>query len=278
MNIDELNFLLRTYHLTPNKIRGQNFLISNEVLDDTIAAADLRSSDLVLEVGSGLGALTQKLVVAAGQVVAFEVDKNFKKPLDKLAGVSQNLEIIWQDILSLSESDWQRILEKYKKDSYKIVANIPYYLTGKFIQKFIFFKTKPQAMFLMVQKEVAERIVVRDTKQSLLSLSVGFYAKSKIIRTVSKDNFYPSPKVDSSLINIYDIHNWAYPVDEKKTWQLIKRGFAYKRKKLFNNLLTDTRLTRENLSLAFARAGLDSNVRAEALSQENWLILAKILL
>ena len=266
------------YHLAPNKIRGQNFLVSDEVLDDAISVAGLNKQDLVLEVGPGLGALTQRLLEAVGQVVAFEVDKNFKKPLDKLAAVSKNLEIIWQDILSLSERDWQSILLKNKKQDYKIIANIPYYLTGKFIQKFIFFRDKPQIMLLMLQKEVAERIVVYDSKQSLLSLSVGFYAKSKIIRVVNKNNFYPEPKVDSALINIYDIHNWSYAVDEKKTWQLIKRGFAYKRKKLFNNLLTDASFSREKLSLAFLKAGLDPNIRAEKLSQENWLKLAEILL
>lgn len=278
MNIDELKFLLKTYDLTPNKIRGQNFLISDDALEDIIVASKLSAQDLVLEVGPGLGALTQRLVGEANKVVAFEIDKNFQKPLSKLAQVSGNLEIIWQDILSLTDKEWQDILKRYNAQNYKIVANIPYYLTGKFIQKFIFFASKPDLMVLMLQKEVAERIIVKDNKQSLLSLSVGFYARSQIIKLVPKNNFYPEPKVDSAVISLYDIHDWDYEVDEKKTWQLIKRGFAYKRKKLFNNLLSDSALSREKLNLAFAEVGLDLNIRAEKLSRENWLKLAKILL
>ncbi len=278
MNFDELKFLLKTYNLTPNKIRGQNFLVSEEVLDDILATSHLTEQDLVMEVGPGLGALTQRLVGEAGRVVAFEVDENFAQPLNKLASVSGNLEIIWQDILSLSEDAWQEILKKNKTQNYKIVANIPYYLTGKFIQKFIFFKSKPETMVLMLQREVAERIIVKDKKESLLSLSVNFYAKSEIVSLVPKNNFYPEPQVDSAIVSIYDIHDWRYQVDEKKTWQLIKRGFAHKRKKLFNNLLTDPNLDRAKLASAFSEIGLDLNIRAEKLSRENWLKLAKILL
>ena len=137
MNKEELKFLLDKYNLTPNKIRGQNFLISDEVLDQIISAEQISKSDLVLEIGPGLGALTSRLVKEARQVVAFEVDKNFKKPLDKLSALAGNLEIFWQDILSLSTRQLADILEKHKSKEYKVVANIPYYLTAKFIQKFI---------------------------------------------------------------------------------------------------------------------------------------------
>ncbi|RJQ34753.1 ribosomal RNA small subunit methyltransferase A [Candidatus Parcubacteria bacterium] len=274
MTKKELDILLKKYNLTPNKIRGQNFLISDQVLTDIIGGADLSKDDLVLEVGPGLGALTVELIKTAGQVVAFEVDKNFARPLNKLKDVATNLEIIWQDILSLSDDFWQEVLFKYKKQDYKIVANIPYYLTNKFIQKFIMAANKPESMTLMVQKEVAERIVAKDAKQSLLSLSVAFYGQAKFLRLVTKDNFYPAPEVDSAIIHIFGIKAWPYEPSEKKTWQLVKRGFSSKRKKLINNLLSDPALDKNQVLKVFSDLKLDNNIRAEKLSTQNWLDLA----
>ncbi|MBT6690949.1 ribosomal RNA small subunit methyltransferase A [Candidatus Parcubacteria bacterium] len=277
MTLEELQFILKKHHLTPNKVRGQNFLVSDEVLGDIIKASEIISEDLILEVGPGLGALTQSLLEKAKQVVAFEIDKNFQKPLNKLINTFNNVELIWQNILSLSDQQWLEILTKYKAKDYKIVANIPYYLTAKFIQKFILADKKPLSMTLMVQKEVAERIAAEKGKHSRLSLSVALYADSKLARIVRKDNFYPQPKVDSAVIHIFNIHTWDYDVDEKFVWQLIRRGFASKRKKLFNNLLTDQNLDKEKLLFAFDKVRLDANVRAENLSPINWLELARNL-
>jgi len=276
MNIDELQFLLKKYHLTPNKIRGQNFLVSDEVLEDIISSSKITKQDLILEVGPGLGALTQKLTTNSRQVVALEIDKNLQELLSTLAKLNKNLEIIWQDILSLTDEQWQELLNKYQAKDYKIVANIPYYLTGKFVRKFVLAKQKPLTMTIMVQKEVAERII-DNRKQSLLSLSVAFYAKSKIIRIVNRDNFFPQPKVDSAILYIYDIKAWDYEVDERKTWQIIKRGFAFKRKKLFNNLLSDSDIDKEKLQIIFDKLGLDLNIRAEKLSTDDWLNIIKHL-
>ena len=276
MTIEELEFLLKKHHLTPNKIRGQNFLISDEVLEDIVASSGIDKETLVLEVGPGLGALTQRLIANAKQVVALEIDHNFKIVLDKLVKVNKNLEIIWQDILSLTDQKWQAILDRYNFEDYKIVANIPYYLTGKFIQKFVLADKKPLSMTLMLQKEVAQR-VVDNKKQSLLSLAVSFYAKSQLIRIVTKDNFYPQPKVDSAILYIYDIHSWDYEVPEKKTWQIVKRGFAFKRKKLFNNLLSDQNIDKEKLQTIFSKIGLDLNIRAEKLTVDDWLNIVKYL-
>jgi 16S rRNA (adenine1518-N6/adenine1519-N6)-dimethyltransferase len=275
MNKKELEFLLNKYNLTPNKIRGQNFLISDDILDKMISASQISKSDLVLEVGPGLGALTSRLVKEAKQVVAYEVDKNFKRPLDKLAGVSGNLEIFWQDILSVTEKQIEEVLLKHKTNKYKIVANIPYYLTAKFIQKFIQNKHKPETMTLMLQKEVAERIVSKDKKESMLSLSLAFYAQTRIVSFLGKENFYPAPKVDSAVLLIEKIKSWDYKTDEKFTWQMIHRGFASKRKKLINNLLTDPKLDKEKLTNIFLEMGLDLNIRAERLSVDNWLTLVK---
>jgi 16S rRNA (adenine1518-N6/adenine1519-N6)-dimethyltransferase len=273
MNLEELKFLLKQYRLTPNKVRGQNFLISNEVLEKIITAAQLTKNDLVLEVGPGLGALTQPLLKSAGQVVAFEVDKNFQPCLAKLVAVADNLEIIWQSILELREEEWLTILKKYKKNKYKIVANLPYYLTGKFIQKFILIKHKPESLVLMVQKEVAERIIKKNKKSSLLSLAIDFYAQSELIEVVPKGNFYPQPQVDSAIMRIYNLKDWHHRAEEKIVWQLVHRGFASKRKKLFNNLLTDQNISRELLIATWLKVRLDKNIRAEDLTAQQWLDL-----
>jgi 16S rRNA (adenine1518-N6/adenine1519-N6)-dimethyltransferase len=270
MNLEELQFLLKQYGLTPNKVRGQNFLVSDQVLDDIMIAADIKLDDIIVEVGPGLGALTQRLVAQAEQVTAFEIDKNFEIILNRLKKVNKNLEIIWQDILSVTD-------QQLPTQDYKIVANIPYYLTGKFMQKFLTVKNLPQAMILMVQQEVANRILVKDGKQSLLSLSVAFYARAEIVKKVDKNDFYPVPKVDSAVIKIDNIHTWQYKVEEKKVWQLIKRGMSHKRKKLLNNLLTDQEIDKVKINKVFEELGLDKNIRAEKLSIENWIDLTKSL-
>lgn len=277
MTKDELQFLLKKYNLTPNKIRGQNFLISDKVLDDIIKKSQVGKDDLILEVGAGLGALTQKLIDNSGQVVSFEIDKNFNDLLMNLESISANLEMIWQDILSVSDEQIDDLLKKYNKKSYKVVANIPYYLTGKFIQKFLTMKKKPESMTLMIQKEVAERILAKDGKHSKLSLAVYFYAEPELIRVVAKNDFYPAPKVDSALIGITNIKNWDYGVEEKKVWQLIRLGFASKRKKLINNLANEKSFSKDKLVEVFQKLGLEDNIRAERISLSDWLKLAKNL-
>lgn len=273
MNLEELKFLLHKYHLTPNKVRGQNFLISDEVLDYIIKAADLKSSDLVLEVGPGLGALTTRLLAKVTRVVAFEVDKNLQNLLNNLVRLNKNLALHWQDILSLKERQWQDILVEQKVSKYKIVANIPYYLTGKFINQFLSFKQPPQSMVLMLQKEVAERIEIKDGKNSLLSLAVAFYGRAQIVRLVTKNNFFPIPKVDSAILKIDQIKAWQYKEDEKLVWQLIKRGMVHKRKKLFNNLLSDPKIDKDKLAKIFLALKIDQNARAEDLDKDLWLKL-----
>lgn len=277
MTKTEIKYLLELYHIAPNKLRGQNFLLDEEVLDYIIKKAGVNKDDLVLEVGPGLGALTQKLALHAKQVIAFEIEENFASPLDKIQKMNSNVEIIWQDILKLNINQWQEIISSKKSKHYKIVANIPYYLTGKFIQKFVSFDPVPESLTLMVQKEVAERIEAKDGKMSLLALAVKLYAQVELLRLVGRDSFWPAPKVDSAIIHIFEIKKWSHPVDEKKTWQLIKRAYAKKRKKLVNNLLSDPSISKKELISALKSLGIDENVRAENLQAQDWVKLAQLL-
>lgn len=273
MQFEELQALLKKYQLTPNKLRGQNFLVSDEVLEKTITTAKLTKEDLVLEVGPGLGALTRELVKVAGQVISFEVDHNLKPLLNKLEEGNNNLQIYWQDILSLTDIQWQKIVLANPNHQYKVVANIPYYLTGKIIPQFINAKLQPVSITLLVQKEVAERIVQKNNKHSLLSLAVAFYAQAKIITLVPAQDFYPQPKVDSALIQIDNIKPWSAKVEEKRVWQLVHHGFANKRKKLANNLASDPTLDKNKIQEIFSNLKLDKNIRAEDMSVANWLDL-----
>ena len=277
MNLSELQAILKKYKISPNYLRGQNFLIDDIVLANILAISQVKKNDLVLEVGPGLGVLTQQLALLEAQVVAFEVDKNLEKPLLKLASIYPNLALYWQDILSLGDQQWQDIMQALKFKSYKVVANIPYYLTGKIIAKFILSKNQPESMTFLVQKEVAERVVLHKQKHSLLSLSVAFYGEAILGPIVKKDSFYPVPKVDSAILHIKNLHPWNYEADEVFVWQLIHRGMAAKRKKLINNLLSDPNLDKEQLSKAFLSLNLNLLSRAEDLQIDDWINLAKIL-
>lgn len=274
MNITELKFLLKKYQLTPNKIRGQNFLISDDVLEDIIRASDLKKSDQVLEVGAGLGALTSRLAQSAGRVVALEIDQNFRPALDNLQKINSNLDIIWQDILSVKDSD---LKNWFKDKKYKIIANIPYYLTGKFLQKFLTGAHQPESMTLMVQAEVADRILAQDKKQSLLSLAVAFYGQAGLLRRVESLDFYPAPKVNSAVVQIKNIKAWSYRQPEKKTWSLIHAGFSHKRKKLINNLGTALKIDKNKLVEVLVKCNLEPNIRAERLTKDDWLKLTLFL-
>ncbi len=277
MDLVQLKFLLNKYQLTPNKLRGQNFLIDEGVLQEIVAAAALNQEDTVVEVGPGLGALTSELVKRAKQIISFEVDNNFRPILDNLAAVNGNLKIFWQDILSLTDAQWQQLRLDYQINSYKVVANIPYYLTGKIIPQFINAQFPPQMMVLLLQREVAERIAKKNNKQSLLSLAVDFYGQAEIINLVPAASFYPEPEVESAIVRIKNIKPWSYKAEEKRVWQLIHLGFASKRKKLLNNLAALPDIDKAKLKEVFQQLSLDLNIRAEDMTTKNWLDLAGIL-
>ena len=174
---------------------GQHFLKNKKILEEMARAAELSKKDIVLEVGPGLGSLTEILAARAKKVIAVEKDFDLATQLSKRKTLPKNVKIIHGDILKISNS-------QLPKSNFKIVANIPYYITSYFLRKFLEAKNKPDLMVLMIQKEVAERILAKNGKESLLSLSVKAYAKPEIIRYVSRNNFSPPPKVDSAIIKI----------------------------------------------------------------------------
>jgi 16S rRNA (adenine1518-N6/adenine1519-N6)-dimethyltransferase len=247
------------------KSLGQNFLKSQQALREIIEAANLSKDDFVLEVGPGKGILTEKLLEKAGKVVAVEKDNELINFLtEKFQKEIENgqFELINADILDFSAKN------HFKEQNYKIVANIPYYITGQFLRKFLSTEKQLVLMVLMLQKEVARRIVGRE-EESILSMSVKAYGNPKYISTVKAEYFSPKPKVDSAILLINDISNEFFKeIDENEFFEAVKAGFLHKRKKLIRNL--EEIYEPAILEKAFETCRLDKNIRAENLSLGKW--------
>ncbi|PIU24328.1 ribosomal RNA small subunit methyltransferase A [Candidatus Berkelbacteria bacterium CG08_land_8_20_14_0_20_39_8] len=247
---------------------GQNFLVDGEVLAKIIETADISLSDTILEIGPGLGVLTEGLSEKAGNVIAVEKDDKLAEMLKSKFSVS-NVKVLNQDALEFDSSNLGK---------YKLVANIPYNITSMVIQKFLETKNKPNVMVLMVQKEVAERITAEPGDMSLLSISVQFYATAKIIDIVPKESFFPLPKVDSAIIKIESKKQKTgnKSVQARDFFRMVKFGFAAKRKTLENNLAAGMCISKIEASDIIKRVGLSEKIRAEELSIEDWERLYKI--
>lgn len=259
----------------PKKSLGQNFLKSKEALQLILAAADLnKSKDKVLEIGPGEGALTFPLAQNSSQVIAIEKDDFLSEELKKTA--PQNVKIIHGDVLELN---LPQLLEENDFGDYKVVANIPYYITGKLLRLLLELENKPKICVLLLQKEVAERICQKAPKMSILSLSVQFYGQPEIIADVSKEDFYPVPKVDSAILKITVLDPKKLPPKEeiKKFFKLIKVGFSSPRKTLINNLANGLSKSKEEIADIVEKLGLDLNTRAQELGVDDWKKLSSIL-
>lgn len=251
------------------KSLGQNFLKSIPAIKSIISAGEVKNNDIVLEIGPGKGILTQKLLENAEKVIAIEKDnelynflsQKFEKEIQCGKLILENKDILEFDI------------EKYglKPVNYKVIANIPYNITGAILKKFLSSRNQPNLMVLMVQNEVAQRIVARSGKESILSISVKAYGEPKIIMKVPSRYFTPPPKVDSAVILIKNISKNGFreeKIDEIKFWELIKTGFAHKRKVLAGNL---KELNKKNdWQKSLIAINLNPKIRAEELSIEDW--------
>ncbi len=248
----------------PKKSLGQHFLTSPKAVEAALAAADLKKSDTVLEIGPGEGILTSALLISVDNVIAVEKDEQLVTQLEQTFAtpiVEKRLDIIGADILNFDTESLPA--------GYKVVANIPYYLTGAIIRKFMTAPNQPERVVLMVQKEVAERIIAADGKESVLSISVKAYGTPRFIKRVAAGSFRPAPKVDSAIIAIENINwnNFETGEQEKTFFNILKSGFTSKRKMLKNNLdLTEDQ---------FQTCGISGTLRPEKVNLETWLCLAK---
>jgi 16S rRNA (adenine1518-N6/adenine1519-N6)-dimethyltransferase len=194
-DIEYIKNLFRQFGLKPRHYLGQNFLVDSDALAQIVAAADLSKEDSVIEVGPGIGVLTHELALNAGELYTIEKDRNLIPILKRQIKDFKNVKVINDDILRVN-------LEEIVSKPYKVVANIPYYLTSHLIQHFLTQKIKPKLLVLMVQKEVGERIVAKAGELSILGISVQIFADPEIVASVSKNSFWPKPEVDSVILRI----------------------------------------------------------------------------
>lgn len=259
--------------MKPKKSLGQHFLTSTKIVDDIVAASGVTKGNIVLEIGPGRGILTKSLLRAGAHVLAVEKDDGLIPELETMFAseiTSKQMEIIHADILEAE-------LPQIQKIKYKIVANIPYYITGQIIRKFLESEKQPDSMTILVQKEVAERVIARDKKESLLSLSVKAFGTPKLVRVVSAGSFNPPPNVDSAVLHIADISKEKLQgVGEKDFFEILHLGFAHKRKQLVPNL--SEKYPKEKVLEALTVCNLLPTVRAEDIGIEVWIRLASHLL
>lgn len=293
------------------KSLGQHFLTSEAAVYHMVNASNPKKGDVVLEIGPGKGVLTKALLATGASVIVVEKDERMIPVLSETFATeieSKQLTIVVGDILTTdidkilrsedldairgTSADWdQNVLNGTLREQtqasnkgvrqiyrpYKVVANIPYYITGEIMRLFLEYKTPPKSMTLLVQKEVAERIVARDKKESVLSLSVKAFGTPSLVSVVKRGSFFPIPNVDSAIIHIADISRVKLDtVPPEHFFTIVKRGLSHKRKILISNL--QDLYTKDTLSRAFAKLSISENVRGEDLDISTWINLSRELL
>lgn len=253
------------------KSLGQNFLKDEAVLRRIVEGAKISDKDVVLEIGPGQGALTELLAKEAKKVLAIELDDHLIPALQEKFKADKNVEIIHGDILEINLPELVTSLQ-LTDNRYRVVANIPYYITAPIIRLLLETKYPPKEMILMVQKEVAERICARAGEMSILAVSVQYYAKAEYLFTVSKNSFEPVPKVDSAIIRI--TRNVEPETTSKegtnKFFRVVRVGFSAKRKTLANNLAVGLQLNKKEIEEKLESLGFSKNTRAQELGVDDW--------
>lgn len=284
----KISELLKKYELRPHKGLGQNFLVDDNALQKIVKVAGVSSDDTVLEIGPGLGSLTRHLGLAAREVIAVELDQRFLPALHETLAHLNNIEIVIGDILEINpanlllNSETGKMIGERSSTSvqhdkktitptYKVVANIPYYITSALIRHLLESDIQPSTIVLTVQKEVAQRICEQPPHMSILALSVQVYGEAKIVSRIPAGSFYPTPKVDSSVVKI-DLY--SDPLIPKalipEFFRLVKAGFGQKRKTLRNALSAGMQWSKEEVDLLLDYAGINPQRRAQTLSLKEW--------
>lgn len=257
------------YNIKPVRSKGQNFLINEQIYDKIVQEAELKQNDHILEIGPGAGILTFKLADRAKKIIALELDDDL---VEFLCGrvdsaKAKNIEILNKDVLKIEKKD----LQSLKKD-YKIVANLPYNITSRFLRRFLSEnELRPKSMVLLLQREVAQRIVASPPNMSLLALSVQYFSRPRIVENVPASCFWPKPRVDSAVVKFeikkdLDLSR----KQEKKLFDLIRTGFRSKRKMLKNNLSSGLKIDTRRAEEILKKMGLNFKIRAQELDLKDW--------
>lgn len=267
-NMRELRGLLAAHQMRPNKAFGQNFLVDRSVLRRIVEAADIQPDDQILEVGAGTGVLTRELAKQAreGRVVAVEIERDMLALLEETTAGYPNVERVAQNLLQI---DPARV---FGTRPYKLVANLPYYITAPTFRHFLESANPPRLLVVMVQYEVAQRIVATPGDLSLLGVSIQFYGRPRIIARVPASAFYPAPKVDSAILRV-DVNPQA-PLaqpERDRFFKVVQAGFSEKRKQLHNALASGLHIKDQEVRALLNTASIENSRRAETLSIDEWL-------
>lgn len=258
------------YDFSFKKSLGQNFLIDKNFVDKIVESADIENQN-VLEIGPGIGTITYEMAKTAKKVVAIEIDQSLMPILDQNLEEFDNAKVINEDILKVDLKNL--VEEEFNGESFKVVSNLPYYITTPIIEKLITTGLHCEDMTIMVQKEVAERMVAgeKDKEYSSLSVFIKFYTDAKVIVNLPKSVFMPQPKIDSTILNL-KLRIYDENVDQETLFKLVRAGFNKRRKTILNSM-SDV-VDKEDLKVAFEKTGLKANLRAENLSIDDYIKLA----
>lgn len=277
--LEETEFILKKYKIRANKGLGQNFLVSEEVVNNIVESSQISKEDLVIEIGPGLGTLTKELLERAGKVICIELDRKMINILEDRFALYNNFSVLNQDVLKV---DLKHIIKNEKSKGLKnakVVANLPYYITTPIIMKLLEEKLDLESITVMIQKEVADRLIAIPSERNTgaITYTVYYYAEAEAVMEVPKDSFVPEPEVTSKVIKL-KIRK-APPVivkDSKVMFAIIKSAFMQRRKTLLN-ALTNTKvfLNKQEGIEILNKLGLNENIRAEELKLEDFARIAE---
>ncbi len=273
--MSEIKQLLSDNNFRFNKQFGQNFITDTNLLKAMVADSGIDENDTVLEIGAGAGTLTRQLAMVAKKVVSFEIDRNLVPILSQsLQGLDDKLEVIFRDIQKVSDEELDEIIG----GDYKVVANLPYYITTPIIMRFLERENKPKSITVMIQKEVGERLVssANSAEYGVITLAISLEGQAKITRIVPRTMFTPQPNVDSCIVRI-DTQDKFENIDKKSVKKYIRAGFSMRRKTLVNNFASALAIPKEKIENALIQMNLDTRVRGESLDIDQYIQLLQIL-
>jgi len=279
MNVTEIKQRLERLGLRPTRDRGQNFLLDENVVGDIVEASGVGEGDRILEIGPGLGMLTEALLSRGSRVLAVELDRALAGLLVEEVA-SDRLKLLVGDFLTLTDRDLAAGLGTDTGGNFKVVANLPYSITSGALTRLLSMSPRPSGLTLMVQREVAERICARPPKVGILTVLVGLHGEPRIVRTVSPGSFWPQPKVESAVLQIYlrpteDVKRRLSGLAEEQLMGIVRLGFSSRMKQLKNTLAS--RFTTERLSTSLSESGISPSERPERLTLDMWIRLAVAL-
>jgi 16S rRNA (adenine1518-N6/adenine1519-N6)-dimethyltransferase len=261
---EEIRTLLKSLGVRPQKGFGQNFLTSESVIHRIVEAAELASSEVVVEVGPGLGHLTRHLARAAGRVIALEIDRGFVRELRQVFHDTPNVEILEQDVLRFDPAS---ILGD---EGYKVVANLPYYITSPVLRHFLELQLRPSGLVVMVQREVGERILARTGDLNLLAISVAVFGQPRLVTRVPANAFYPQPKVESVVLRIDTFDRPQIHSSVDHFFKVVAAGFAMPRKQVHNSLAQRLWMPPGEAPRILERVNVDPKRRPQTLTIAEW--------